>query len=116
MKRRFRLTRTIDFQRVRRRGKSFANPLVVLMVYSNTLSLVRIGVAASQAVGKAVERNKAKRRLRACVQQLLPGLRPGWDLVLLARKRTNQADFSELCHAIRSLLIRAEMLDSMYGN
>lgn len=47
---------------------------------------IRIGFTASKKVGKAVTRNRAKRRLRALAAELLPSLgRAGWDYVLVAR-------------------------------
>ncbi len=52
-----------------------------------------VGVAAGRSVGSAVERNRAKRRLRACMDGLLPRLTPGWDIILLARKPIVSAKF-----------------------
>ncbi len=47
---------------------------------------IRLGFTASKKIGNAVFRNRAKRRLRAVAQQVLPALaRPGWDYVLVAR-------------------------------
>ena len=46
----------------------------------------RVGYTASKKVGNSVARNRAKRRLRAAVHQVLrPLARPGWDYVLVAR-------------------------------
>jgi ribonuclease P protein component len=111
VKRRFRLTRSIDFKRVRRIGRSYAHPLVVLVAAKNDLQQVRLGVVAGRAVGKAVERNRAKRRLRACLQDLLPNMVPGWDLIFLARKPMDQAGFAEICAAVRLLIRKAGLLD-----
>lgn len=111
MKRRFRLTRSVDFLRVRRSGKSYAHPLAVLIAAPNDLDQVRIGISASHAVGNAVQRNRAKRRLRACMDTLLPELDPGWDIVFLARVRSLEAPYEELLNAVRLLLIKARILE-----
>jgi ribonuclease P protein component len=48
--------------------------------------MVRIGFTCSKKVGNAVARNRAKRRLRAIAQAVLPtGALPGWDYVLIGR-------------------------------
>jgi len=48
--------------------------------------LIRVGFTASKKTGNAVTRNRAKRRLRAAAQEMVPRLgRPGWDYVLVAR-------------------------------
>ncbi len=110
MKRRFRLTRSTDFQRVRRMGKTYAHPLVAFTVAPNELQQVRIGVVAARAFGMAVQRNRAKRRLRACIEPLLPCLPGGWDMIFQARKPMDQAGFAEICAAVQILLRRSGLL------
>ncbi|MDF2234489.1 ribonuclease P protein component [Albimonas sp. CAU 1670] len=59
---------------------------------------VRVGYTCSKKVGGAVQRNRAKRRLRAAAAQVLPGAaRPGWDYVLIGRRdATAERPFPEL--------------------
>ena len=111
MKRRFRLTRSTDFKRVRRIGKSYAHPLVVLVIAANELQHARIGIVAGRAVGSAVHRNLAKRRLRACLDQWLQCLPAGKDLIFLARKPMDQASYAEICTAVQGLLKRAGLVN-----
>lgn len=111
MKRRFRLTRSTDFKRVRRIGKSYAHPLVVLVVAKNELLQTRVGFVVSRSLGSAVDRNRAKRRLRACMEECLPHVAEGWDLIFLARKPMDQAGFAEICAAVQVLLRRAGLLN-----
>lgn len=111
MKHRFRLTRSNDFKRVRRIGRSYAHPLVVLVVAPNEQEQVRIGIVAGKMVGGAVERNRAKRRIRACIDPCLPRLAAGRDLIFLARKPMDQAGFAEICAAVQLVLRKAGLLD-----
>lgn len=69
---------------------------------------IRVGFTASRKVGNAVARNRAKRRLRALVREILPGLgRPGWDYVLIARKdATGSLPFEALCADLARALKR----------
>lgn len=71
---------------------------------------LRIGIAAGKSVGKAVERNRAKRRLRACLARRLQELQPGWDLVFLARAAIKNSDYTQLQAAVDSLLQRAGLV------
>ena len=67
---------------------------------------VRVGFTASKKIGNAVLRNRAKRRLRALVREILPPLaRAGWDYVLVARpEATVTRDFATLRDDLRAAL------------
>jgi ribonuclease P protein component len=114
VKRRFRLTQSTDFQRVRRFGKSYAHPLMVLIALPNDLASSRIGVAAGRTLGKAVQRNRAKRLLRATVAPLLPAITPGWDILLIARLPILQASFGQIEAGLEVLLKRAKLLQEIH--
>ena len=110
MKQRFRLTRSTDIQRVRRVGKSYAHPLVVLVAAPKPQSQLRIGVIGGSRIGNAVQRNRAKRQIRGCLDQTLQQLKPGWDLLILARRPITQGKYSEIQAALQSLFQRAGLL------
>jgi len=110
LKRRFRLTRQSDVKRVRRQGKSFAHPFVVLIALSNGTQQSHVAVAAGRSVGNAVERNRSKRVLRAAIQPFLSGLKPGYDLILLARKPALAIKSPEMHAIIEQLLQKARLL------
>lgn len=114
MKRCFRLTRSIDFKRVRRSGKSYAHPLVVLYVLKSDQAGVRVGVSAGLAVGNAVKRNRAKRLLRAAMQELIPQTVSGSDLLLLARSPLPASDLQQTRAALINLLERAGLISHIH--
>ncbi len=112
MRRRFRLRKTADFERVRRSGKSFAHPLIVLIVSENEGELLRIGVTAGRSLGNAVQRNRVKRLMRTSIQAKLSCIIPGHDLLLIARHPMVEASSVEIHSAIQKLLRRANLLNS----
>jgi len=112
VKRRFRLRKTADFERVRRLGKSFAHPLIVLIVHANEGEGLRVGVIAGRRLGNAVQRNHAKRLIRAATQTLSGYILPGHDLLMIARQPLLEASVVEIQRAIQKLLQRADLLIS----
>ena len=110
MQRKFRLTRSTDFKRVRRTGKSYAHPFVVLVVQASEAPRVRVGVTAGRSVGGAVQRNRAKRLLREAIRPLLPDLLPGWDLILIARQALPAESLPDIRQVLTGLLRRAEII------
>lgn len=110
MQRNFRLSRSTDFKRVRRKGKSYAHPLIVLVAIENQLSKTRVGVTAGKSVGNAVKRNRAKRLIREAARGLHPRMAPGWDLVIIARSPILQVKMLQVHAALEKLLRRATLL------
>jgi len=110
VQRKFRLTRSEDFKRVRRTGKSYAHPLVVLVAQPSELKYSRVGVAAGKTAGTAVDRNRAKRLLREAIRPLLPSIASGWDLILIARPALVTSSLADTRKALTSLLTRASIL------
>ena len=110
MQRKFRLTRSDEFKRVRRIGKSYAHPLVVLIAQASEHPILRVGVAAGHTVGNAVHRNRAKRLLREAMRPLLPALPRGWELVLIARPGMLKASLEDTRLALQGLLLRAGLI------
>jgi ribonuclease P protein component len=112
VQRRFRLTRSTEFKRVRNYGKSFAHPLVVLIALAVEEPGLRVGVAASRSLGGAVQRNRAKRLLREAIRPEIPSLFTGRDIVLIARPLLLRAQFGEITKAVSGLLRRANLYRS----
>ena len=110
MKRQYRLARNGDLRRVRREGRSWSAPLLVLQAVRSDLPYRRLGVVVSKRVGAAVVRNRVRRRLREAARGRWPEITSGWDIVLIARVPAAGADFWQLSGALNVLLERANLL------
>jgi ribonuclease P protein component len=114
MKKAYRLTEGREFQQVRQRGKSWAHPLLVLVVAPSKLPVTRHGFSVGKRVGKAHSRNLIKRRIREAVRVRQEGIKSGFDLVWIARNAlTDTTDFWTLDQTVESLLKRAKLLQNV---
>ena len=81
-----RLSRSAEFDRVYRHGRSTANRHLVLYSFPNPAGdTTRLGLSVSRRVGGAVERNRIKRLLREAYARAEGDMRPGHDVVVVAR-------------------------------
>lgn len=109
-----------DFLRVANARRKWVTPGFILQVAptpadadaasgdATDLASPRVGFTTSRKVGNAVERNRARRRLRAVADQALPHLaKPGHDYVFIGRAgTTTQVPFDQLLHDLRWALKR----------
>jgi ribonuclease P protein component len=88
MHRRYRLTRSHDFDAVYRRGRSVSTRFLVLYWFprEDTSEEPRLGLAVPKRVGSAVARNRVKRRLRDLWRLRLESIPGGCDYVLVVRQ------------------------------
>lgn len=105
-----RLRASADFERARRRGRSWGTPYLSLTAVRNDLDSNRCGFVTSRRLGKAVVRNRVRRRLREIVRRQMPNVEPGWDLVVSARPVAATATFLQLSDAVADVLRRAGVL------
>ena len=88
----------------------------MLIALPNDRNQTRVAVSASRSLGNAVARNRAKRRIRAVLQNLSMSLISGYDLVIIARRPLHEASHQELFHAISSKLLEAHLLKNNHDD
>lgn len=90
---------------VRRYAQGWSNSVLVLLTKPNKGGESRFGFVVSKRVGKAVVRNKIKRRLREIGR--VAKIKNGWDIVVIARKPATSTDFAETRECLLTLLRKA---------
>ena len=98
------LKKNQDFQMVYKKGKSVAGKHMVLFVLKNNRAKNRLGISASKKVGKAVVRNRCRRRLKEAYRLIESDMLEGYDIVILPRAPIIEADFAEIKSGMRHLL------------
>ena len=112
MQRRHRLRRAADFELLRREGRRWRHPLILMVVRANDQQVSRFGYSTSRRLGKATTRNRVKRLFREIVRQQVREIKSGWDCLFIARRGAAEASFFELEMAVTELLRRAGLLES----
>ena len=99
------LTKAAQYGSVYNKGSSWVNGLLVVKALHNELNISRYGFSIGRRVGKAVVRNRVKRLLREVLRQT--PLKPGWDIIFIARSPAAGAHYRDLGESVRGLLLRA---------
>lgn len=99
------------FRALYARGRHSAGGRLAVYVMKNRLKDTnRMGITVSSKLGGAVTRNRVRRRLRECYRLSEPGIRAGWDIVIVARHGALQSDFSGLMRELRAHLKKLDLL------
>jgi len=100
------LSRPHDFAALQEHGTIRSHPLLATRILRTELGTTRFGLATGRALGSAVVRNRVRRRLREAIRSMQPSLRPGWDVLVIARPAIVGADFGAIGTALGRLLAR----------
>ncbi len=104
------LNRNYLFGRAYKSKHCFVSPVIVTYVVPKKTGGIRVGITSSKKIGCAVQRNRARRVVRAAAFPLLRDAVGSFDVVFVCRSSTAAAKSTELSVIIRDHLTRAGVL------
>lgn len=104
------LSENREFQRVYAKGRYYVSPVLVTYVLKTHRKCLRVGITASKKTGNAVKRNRSRRVIREALRPYVSSVRPGYDLVLVARAATPQSKSTEIAPVLARHLKLAGVL------
>ena len=93
------MKKNYEFRRLYAKGASAAAPYLVVYARKSGRGTNRLGITVSTKVGKAVVRNRVRRRIREIYRLHEGELHRGLQLVIVARNRAAGADYRQLEHS-----------------
>ena len=97
------LKKNQDFQSVYRKGRSYANKLLVMYVLENNIERNRLGISVSKKVGNSVVRHHVTRLVRESYRLQENIFNSGLDIVVIARANAASASYAEIESALLHL-------------
>ncbi len=99
-----------QFNRAYKRGKSFVSSGLVTYIIKNNTNNLQIGITTSKKIGKAVQRNRCRRIIRAAFEKICPYVKNGYDIVFVARAKTPYLKSTDILGAMKNHLQQANAL------
>ena len=99
------------FRRLYRKGSSAANGYLVLYCRKNGSQANRVGLTVGAKLAHAVQRNRARRIMRAALSEHLSQNIGGYDIILVARARTPYLKSTQLSKTLAGLMRKAGLPD-----
>ena len=115
----YRLKKNFEFLTIYRRGKSFANDILVLYILrnkknkdTNNKQYNKIGVSVSKKVGNSVVRSRCKRLISESFRLNYDHITKGYDFIFIARNPLKDKNYFEVEKAMINLFKKA----GLYNN
>ena len=108
-----RLKRADDFSKVFKKGRSISGDNLIVRFAANDYSYPRFGFSIGLKFSSlAPKRNRIKRQIRAALAVLLPEIKEGYDVVIMAKKsqKTEISSF-DVMKDLKELLKKARLIN-----
>ena len=93
---RYTIKNNYEFRRLYSKGKSATTARLAVYCRKNNSQTSRLGITVSTKIGKAVQRNRIRRRFREIFRLNRDKLKDGYDIIMVARMKSRYSEYSEL--------------------
>ena len=100
-----------DFSRLYRSGSFYSSDCLILYLKNNKSGIKRLGVTVSKKVGKAVIRNRVRRRIKESYRELEEKIVSSSDFVIVARVKAAECDYKKIKSALIYLFKKAGVIE-----
>ena len=109
MKKENRLKKRKEFAYIFKKGESVSSKFVVLVYTSSKLKKYKVGFSAGKKVGKAVYRNKVKRRIKEAVFSYRNNLKGSYNYIFVAKPNSVDASYQDIKQCVEYLLKKSNL-------
>jgi len=109
LKRINRLKKRYQFNYVYKSGEHFSGEHMVLYVVSSKTKNIKVGLAVTKKIGKAVVRNRVRRQLREIIKKQVPNLKQNYNIIVVARENITSTSFENLTNEFLKLIKKANL-------
>lgn len=100
-----------EFSYLYRRGKFYSSDCLIIYIRKNRFPFSRLGITVSKKVGKAVVRNRVRRRIKESYREIEGRIPASYDFVIVARNSAAEADYKKILSALKYLMKKAGLFD-----
>lgn len=98
------------FSYLYRRGQFISSDCLILYFRNNRFENNRLGITVTKKVGKAVIRNRVRRRIKEAYRELEGRIPSSLDIVIVARSMAAQVDYNKLLSALKYMFKKAGLI------
>ena len=99
-----------EFRFAYRKGAKAVTDYLVFYWYKNRQSSSKLGITVSTNLGKAVCRNRIKRLIRAAYSSRKDELKPGYNIIVVARNKCTDATYAHIKKAMDYCIGKSELI------
>lgn len=115
MKKKYRIKKSLDFDNIIKKKRSFANRQFVIYYNKNEYNHCRVGISVSKKLGKAHVRNKLKRYVRECFNKRKEHLET-FDIIIIVRNSAVEMKLDQFDKSIDHVLTKAKLYKRVKKN